>query len=73
MRYCQYTNNCSYLNSTINNQISYKAIFRNNYCQGYYKDCALWKIASKTSIDYVPLNLLPFQNQLANKILNEKT
>ncbi len=64
---CNLIKKCPYINGTISEYKYYLDSFRNNFCNGYYKSCAIWNISNDLGPENVPSNLLPFQHSSFKK------
>jgi hypothetical protein len=55
------------------NKPALASIYKKNYCEGNYAECARWKIATTVGKPAVPADLFPNQHDRAEQILKERS
>lgn len=71
MLYCEHIEKCYYLNNTIMNNIEFRKVFMDNFCNGFYKKCALWYVLSNLHKRDHYETILPFEYRKMKRILEK--
>jgi len=68
---CKYTKGCYFINYTIKNNVEFITNFRNNFCKGYYTQCAIWNVLNSTKNHEKVYKILPFEHSKARELSEE--
>jgi hypothetical protein len=73
MENCSFLSGCPFYNDKMENKPALASMYKKNYCEGNYADCARWKIATTVGRPAVPADLFPNQHDRAELILQERS
>ncbi|HHU33322.1 MAG TPA: hypothetical protein GXZ50_11775 [Clostridia bacterium] len=71
MANCPSLAGCPFYNDKMTDKPALANLYKRNYCEKNYTDCARWKVASALGKQAVPSDLFPNQNDRVEKIKNQ--
>ncbi len=71
MSNCPLLAGCPFYNDKMDSKPALANMYKRNYCEGTYDNCARWKVANTLGREAVPADLFPNQIDRLEHILNK--
>ena len=71
MANCPSLTGCPFYHDRMANKPAMANIYKKNFCEKDYGNCASWKVANALGKEAVPSDLFPNQNERADEIINK--